>query len=30
MINKMKSELVDSMVLTGTASVRKVSKRIIA
>ena len=29
MINKMKSELVDSMVLTGTASVRKVSKDIL-
>jgi len=30
MINKMKSELVDSMVLTGTASARNVSKSIIA
>jgi isopentenyl diphosphate isomerase/L-lactate dehydrogenase-like FMN-dependent dehydrogenase len=30
MINKMKNELVDSMVLTGTADVKKVSKNIIA
>jgi isopentenyl diphosphate isomerase/L-lactate dehydrogenase-like FMN-dependent dehydrogenase len=30
MINKMKNELVDSMVLTGTADVKKVSKSILA